>query len=202
MDNRQPYKSDDSFSEPRLNIDMQKQEQGDFQRYTIDEKGLEIIFYQALCGWKSKIDISNEEILEITLSNPTKYYDINADMRYINEKGASSLSNRLHGLISHITTTGNLTEREIFDLWDGLIESIIFDLLTNYYQKSNPMELRIENIDTIIAYCCTYSAYTKKARGGFTLKTFQETIMSIFNTRSGLEQKPEGGLLSRILKKV
>ena len=174
-----------------LNVDMASRDTGEFQRYSTEIKGLEIVFYQALCGWQLKTKNIKGEILEMQSDELKRYFDVNRKMRYCNEEFASSLANSVYGLVSQITTTGNLTEREIYDLWDTTIDGFDYDILTDYHDQNN-YDIKIESADRITVFCCSFSAYTKKARGGYTLQKFAENVLSIFQTKIGGVQNTAG----------
>ena len=190
--------SEESIEEGNINVNVAKNENTEFQRFITEIKGMDIVFYQALCGWRTKRNISEKTYLDIPIPEYSNYFIIDTKMRYCNEEFASTLSNSIYGLVSHITTTGNLTEREIYDLWDGLIDSINYDITTDY-TSDNFYQIKIQSADRITAFCCEFSAYTKKARSGTTLKAFAETILSIFNTRLGGTEQKEKSLKDKIL---
>ena len=183
-----------------VNVNINKEEMQEFQRFITEIKGMDLIFYQALCGWRSKKGINSDTYLDVGyIKDYSKFFDVDKKMKYCNEEFASTLSNSIYGLISHITTTGNLTEREIYDLWNGHMDSINYDIITNYY-TGNTGEIKIECADRITSFCCEFSAYTKKARSGSTLNAFKETIVSIFTNRANQPQ-PQKNIKDIILNR-
>lgn len=172
-----------------INVDMEQSKNEEAQRFFTEVTGLDLIFYQALCGWQSKAQVNEKSELGMPILEYSRTFAINKNMRYCNEAYASSLAHSTYGLINHLVATSNLTEKEIYDLWDTYVDSINYDMITDFYGADN-YGIKIESADRITMFICMFSTYTKKARSGTTLDAFTKTIMSIFQHRIGVGLPP------------
>ncbi len=157
--------------------------------------------YSALCGWRFSFDFETNEI---------EGKEIDQNARIINEAGANYCTYAIYGLISHLTSTSNLTEQQIQILWDIRLRSLERRILTNYLFDDNAYELKSElDIVDIEMQLLSFYPITLKALKGFTLQQITNTIITQFLkhenndlSQQTLAPKSEGGIGSLIKKRL
>jgi hypothetical protein len=174
----------------------------DFQSEITDADYLKLAFYQKFCGWVEYTKVTETSVLGMKQKEFEKQFTVDRFGRTMNEIGGSYLFSSCLPLISRLTTTSNLSDANIYNLWNGKITSIEFVLLDSYYAKpkassgfrQNPYDLNIERLGDVSAYLATLSAITAKAKGGFTLKELAESFITT-NIFSGARQgMMQGGM--------
>ncbi len=100
-----------------LNIENENNEV-EFQRYITNANDFEKIFLKLFCGYR---ETQKEKENAISKEYITTYY-IDENARICNEACASYLYNEVYTLINHLTTTSNLSEKDIKNAFRDLVE--------------------------------------------------------------------------------
>ena len=148
-----------------LNIENENNEV-EFQRYITNANDFEKIFLKLFCGYR---ETQKEKENAISKEYITTYY-IDENARICNEACASYLYNEVYTLINHLTTTSNLSEKDITNIWHIKAKMISHNLAYNYFFENNTYEIRdYFYIPSIIQIILSFVPITKKALEGFTL---------------------------------
>jgi len=134
-----------------------------------------------------------------------KAFKSDENIRLMNDDGANFLYHSILPLISHVTTTGKLSEMDIYNLWNGKLTSLEFKLLDSYYlppivdgvkrpDLQNPYQLKSGDIGDIITSLAILYAITKKAEKGFTLTELAESFATASIYNHSPQQQPKGGI--------
>jgi len=191
----------DNFNQPNINLDLDKEDNAEWSKYSTSIKGLKVIWYATLCCLR--ISESNQKTMVLDDDSEIKQveYEFDEANEICNTDCANYCLNALYGLISHTAQLGNNTDMENFNDWNSAVDGIIDNLLENEYNGGNTYKIKTDHFSEIIAYCCSYSPYSRKNRGGFMTKQATETITSIFSSmnRGDMMNKNKGNWLDNIL---
>ena len=185
-----------------------KKQTAEIQRYILDTSELNTAFYSAFSGWRKIIIEHKRTTAGITETEFETKYTIDKKVRIMNESGSNFIANSIFGLVSHITSTSKLSEKQIILAWDGKLRSIEFKLLDNYYFEGNTFEIKSQtDIPEIITTLATLSTITFKAIEGFTLEQITNTIISTLTRKeqqneSENENKGFFGKTAEAIKKI
>ena len=203
-----------------FNVEMDGNKIGEtFQRYITDTNPLLQAFYQAWCGHRAITRTETSKVLGKQIENNYIEYVIDYNSRIINESGAGYVLSAVSPLISPLTTTSNLSDREVYNLWNSkrivirhtLLRSYFVDTVIIYTDPStkkevtkvvrNPYELNPFRVADITTTVLSLYAVTNKSKGGFTLKQLSESIMTLTSIKNGIDPHPRNeGAIERIQK--
>ncbi len=190
------------LSNSEINIPIAKTD-SEFQRYIVDIDSLTYAFYEAFAGYKKVRIQEKTQIVGMEKIEEKEVYVQDKNVALLNESGASFLKSSIYGLISHIATTGKLTEDFILHLWDSKLRSIEFTLLDNYYFQGNTFGIRdVSVIPEIITTLASLSTITFKAIDGFTLQQLTETIITALRKEENLQPQKKEGFFGKIGKSL
>ena len=180
--------SDEETGNSRVELEDREQSP-DFQRYATSVSGmLKINFRIHLCDWdevQNKSDIKGK-IWE-GMSVMDRYFAPRKNAienRKCNERCADMLSSSLYGLVNQSALLSNVSEQQIYDMWNGYKHDIRMDLLKNIYLRHNSYKIKDGEINSINAYHTTWMLPAYMARGASAMKAFTEQVYSVFNSQS------------------
>jgi len=177
-----------------------KDDKIEYQKYITDTEKLKEIFLISLAGYYVTEKEIVKKIGSVEVRQRKQILEKDESKAFMNENGAYYLYSQLVPLISQLTTTSNLDEKNIFVAYNSKVTTLIFTLLDNYYFHGNTFGLRIEYLPDIISFLCSFQLISYKAREGFTLKQVSQTFISLFKTEARPTEEKEKGFLG-IFKK-
>lgn len=109
------------------------------QKYFSDEEILKLPLTTGLCGWVKHIDESETDILGEKEKTVEIYYAppddprVRVMNRLCNEYCVDYIFNTIYPLITRITQSSNMSELQIYNLWNAKLTTVIDALLDNYF---------------------------------------------------------------------
>ena len=170
----------------RLSIDASSPKiDTEAQKYFTDPDPVSLMFYCALSGYRVVYIPHVTETFGHKKIEMEKTYTIDKVSRVSNEDGANFVMSSVMPLISPLMTTSKLSEKQIYNLWNGKIDDIIQSLLMSYYIDKNPYEININRFASITTMLCELYGITSKAKEGFTLTQLAQSFITSTITRTG-----------------
>jgi hypothetical protein len=165
----------------------------EYQKFITDPEPMEKVFLFNLCGYRVKYETRLENVgMNQMRPKQTKTYYIDKNARLMNETGALYLYNGFTPLLNQLSSTSNITNRELFDMWNGKIDSTN-EALLDAVIDDNIYNYRLARHSDVIGFLCSLYQIGMKSRNGFTLTKLAESFMTIIRgTQEQNPQKKEG----------
>jgi hypothetical protein len=175
-----------------------------FQRHITDVQFFKLALYTQWCGWRVKEAVKITKKLGMESRNVTREIVVNPKTRIMNEDCADYIYGKALPLISHILATGKMTDLQIFNEWNGLIDSVVWTLARICYGRKgakNYYDLVPNRLGDVTSTLASMAGMTYKSSGGFTLSKLAETLITqnINQNQVPTITTKQPGIINRIL---
>jgi hypothetical protein len=194
MDGSQSTSTPDSTKpDTTQNIQLQTKEIPlDLQRFMLDPEPLKTAFNFLFCGWILVPKPQTKTMIGITKIETINVVEIDKKSRICNESGANYLYYSVSPLINQLSSTSDLQEIMIYNLWNAKMITLITTLARSIYFEGNPYEFKEHRVGDVITQLSSHVVITMKAHKGFTTRELAETIISSTLSRLGVQEKEKG----------
>lgn len=169
----------------------------------LNEKLLFDYFLTALAGMEKQTIVEKKQVLGVELQENKEIVIFDKNKAIMNEAGAIFVFNSILPLINKLASTSNINENEAYKLWFWQIFHISNAVLLDAYTQ-NKYEFKVEYIDYLTAFLCSFYVIGLKARQGFTLSKIADTFINIFKQEQAVKEQnaeKEKGLLASFFKR-
>lgn len=172
----------------------------EFSQHITATSFVEALFNKKLCGWR---EVTTETKKTTPFGEDSffkKEFKINKETRLCNEDCSSYVRASVDGAINHLTQTGKLSAKQIYNIWKILHDEIFWTLEYNYRRFGNSFNIKEGMIPSISNYALSWHTISYKALDGWTLEELARNRLEQTYMEHRLDPRPQnqGGILGGI----
>lgn len=152
-----------------------KEESLEVQKWMTDIEWMrEKVFYPKFSGWTEKRITSTDDNFGLNTQEIMIRTEVELTKRDMNERGADYLLSILEPIISPPATTSTSTDDDLYTMFDGITTVAILHLCRDA-MSSNHYEFKMESIDDVVAFICSFKIIAQKSKGALTIKEWRSS---------------------------